>query len=162
SGTVHARQPSLDLIWNLALQQEAASGAGRLVLKGTARGPLPPAVDGVIEGTLSAGREEVTLAGSLSGRGAENRVTLEARGLGGRRGGRLVAEAAGGPGRVAAPGRRTEGDRRARRLHPHGIRPRRPPQRQRTDRLAGSDLEQGTSRRADVGNRGAGRRSRPQ
>jgi outer membrane protein assembly factor BamA/autotransporter translocation and assembly factor TamB len=83
SGTVRARQPSLDLVWNVAVQSEGSAAAGRLAVKGTAQGPLPPAVDGVLEGTVTLGREDVSLNGSFSGRGPQNNLRLEARGLGG-------------------------------------------------------------------------------
>jgi outer membrane protein assembly factor BamA/autotransporter translocation and assembly factor TamB len=82
-GVVDARRQTADLIWNVAVNGEGSGGAGRAVLKGTARGPLPPAIDGVLEGTLGFRGQEMTLAGSFAARGSEANARVEARGLGG-------------------------------------------------------------------------------
>ncbi len=82
-GVVDARRQTADLIWNVAVNGEGSGGAGRAVLKGTARGPLPPSIDGVLEGTLGFRGQEMTLAGSFAARGSEANARVEARGLGG-------------------------------------------------------------------------------
>ncbi|HVR69263.1 MAG TPA: translocation/assembly module TamB domain-containing protein, partial [Vicinamibacteria bacterium] len=84
-GPVRLPGPDLDLAWTASLDTEPASGAalppGRLTAAGTARGALPPAVDGTVDGTLSlpgaAGPVPVRIEGTL--RSQADRVRAEVR-----------------------------------------------------------------------------------
>lgn len=94
SGALRPSDRSVDLRWTAALQAEGGGRdrprfeAARVAVSGTASGPWPPAIAGVIEGTLGldtlAGAEEVSLGGRVRSRGGEAEVSLEAHGLGGR------------------------------------------------------------------------------
>lgn len=95
SGSLQPRERTLDLAWTAALQAERSGDertlprleAGRLVIKGTATGPLPPALDGTIQGRLAIGSDagtlDVAVRGTMSAQGREASASIVASGLGG-------------------------------------------------------------------------------
>jgi outer membrane protein insertion porin family len=82
-----AAGPRLDLEWTAILERLRDTNAEtRLTAQGTARGTFPPAVDGTLDGMLTAraprGPVPIALTGTFRSEGGATRARLEARGLG--------------------------------------------------------------------------------
>jgi outer membrane protein assembly factor BamA/autotransporter translocation and assembly factor TamB len=93
-GTVRVSPPVLALTWNARLDGKPAAGGAEapvaglgLTADGMVRGPLPPIVEGRIDGAATlrgpAGLEPIALSGPFHSEGGAADVALDARGLGG-------------------------------------------------------------------------------
>src|SRR4029453_9668985 len=99
-GPVRLPRPQLDLAWTIGVGTRAtgpaASLPSRLTVTGTARGPLPPAVTGRLEGKVAVagaqGPEPLDIAGDVRTRGDRVLATLRLWGLGGEAEGSLDAQ----------------------------------------------------------------------
>jgi outer membrane protein assembly factor BamA/autotransporter translocation and assembly factor TamB len=98
-GPVRLPQRQLDLAWTVGVRTQggpAGPPPSRLTVTGTARGPLPPAVTGRIEGTVAVtgaqGPEPLDIAGDVRTRGDRVLATLRLSGLGGEAEGSLDAQ----------------------------------------------------------------------
>jgi outer membrane protein assembly factor BamA/autotransporter translocation and assembly factor TamB len=81
--------PRIDVEWTAKVDSDPATGPVRdlqVTARGTARGPLPPGVEGTIQGTLTAAATErplpIDFSGTFRTAGSRASVRVEARGLG--------------------------------------------------------------------------------